>query len=261
MKIIETSPPPHTKNYILINSNGCHISITNGIKEVTIKNNCFLLIEKRRLLTTAPHDFIELNQVDINNVIKIMSPFFYGSELKNQGHTKNKTENHIFLIEKDKLSNELYKAIKLTNNYRLKLYKLACFLSKGQNPQSIFNALITSTTNLFSDKIRRIIECDTSKKWKLSTIAKEVCLSEISIRKKLSAENTSFYQILLEVRMKKAAMLILKNELQMSKISCMVGMSSVSHFIKVFNLYYGLTPKKFLTRQKEKRIQLERFGI
>ncbi|EEW4062217.1 helix-turn-helix transcriptional regulator, partial [Escherichia coli] len=137
----------------------------------------------------------------------------------------------------------------------------ACFLSKGQDPQRIFDALITSTTNLFSDRIRRIIELDTSKKWKLSTIAKEICLSEISIRKKLSAENTSFCQILLEVRMKKAAMLILRNELQMSKISCMVGISSVSHFIKVFNLYYGLTPKKFLTRQKEKRIRLESSDI
>ncbi|EHV3136324.1 helix-turn-helix transcriptional regulator [Escherichia coli] len=262
MKTIETRKKLHTNDYILINSNGCHISITNGIKAITIKSNCFLLIEKRRLLTTAPYDCIELNQGDINNVIKIMSPFFYDGKLKSLGHTKkNKTENYIFSIEKDKLSNELYKAIKSTNNYRLKLYKLACFLSKGQDPQRIFDALITSTTNLFSDRIRRIIDLDTSKKWKLSTIAKEICLSEISIRKKLSAENTSFCQILLEVRMKKAAMLILRNELQMSKISCMVGISSVSHFIKVFNLYYGLTPKKFLTRQKEKRIRLESSDI
>ncbi|HBA8925294.1 TPA: helix-turn-helix transcriptional regulator, partial [Escherichia coli] len=191
----------------------------------------------------------------LNNIIKIMSHFYYEGELKNKRHTQHNTDDYaLCAIETDALSNELFRTIKTTSNYRIKLYSLACFLSKAKNPQHLFNSLIISTTTLFSDKIRRIIERDTSKKWNLSDIAKECYLSEISIRKKLSAENTSFYQILLDVRMKKAAMLILRNELQISNIPYMIGISSVSHFIKIFNLYYGLTPKNFLIKHKEQCI-------
>ncbi|RAX32012.1 UNVERIFIED_CONTAM: AraC family transcriptional regulator [Escherichia coli] len=253
----------NANGYILISPNGCHINIINNSNKIMLNSNCFSLIEKRETLsieinspkTNSNYDFIELNQNDIKNVIKIMSPFYYEDEIKNQIHTQHNANSYVFPIETDALSSELYHAIKTTNNYRLKIYKLACFLSRSKNSQHLFYSLMTSITTLFSDKIRRIIESDTSKKWNLSTIAKEFYLSEVAIRKKLSAENTSFYQILLDVRMKKAAILILENELQICNISYMVGISSVSHFIKTFNLYYGLTPKKFLIKHKEKRIR------
>nr|WP_181876851.1 helix-turn-helix transcriptional regulator [Escherichia coli] len=70
-------------------------------------------------------------------------------------------------------------------------------------------------------------------------------MSEISVRKKLEAENTNFYQVLLDCRMAKAARLILDENNHINKITTMVGMSSASYFIKAFSSYYGITPKQF----------------
>lgn len=252
----------HTNGYIIIKPNGSYISIINDSKKIALESSCFFLIEKKQLLTievALPNinthcDFIDLNKNDINNIIKIMSPFFYEGEVKTEGHNQYNIDNCVFAIKIDALSNELFETIKTTNDHRLKLYALACFLLRVKKPQHLFNSLIISKTTLFSDKIRRVIENDTTQKWNLATIAEICCLSKIAIRKKLSAENTSFCQILLDVRMKKAAQLLLQNEFQISNVSYMVGISSVSHFIKTFTLYYGSTPKKFLIRHKEKCI-------
>ena len=252
----------HVNGYIIIKPNNAYIRIINDSKKIALESSCFFLIEKKKLLTievALPNinthcDFIDLNKDDINNIIKIMSPFFYEGEVKTERHNQYNIDNCVFPIKIDALSNELFETIKITNDHRQKLYALACFLLRVKKPQHLFNSFIISTTTLFSDKIRRIIENDTTQKWNLATIAEICCLSKIAIRKKLSAENTSFCQILLDVRMKKAAQLLLQNEFQISNVSYMVGISSVSHFIKTFTLYYGTTPKKFLIRHKEKCI-------
>ncbi|HHL9086392.1 helix-turn-helix transcriptional regulator [Escherichia coli] len=219
-----------------------------AIKKLKINNNEHYLIEKNNIMTVermkslsaSTPEYIELSQEEVNDIIKIMSPLYCKHE------RPEKIYENVFSIESDALSKELFDAIKKTKNYRLKIYKLACLLSKAKNPQGLFNSLFISTAVLFSDKVRKVIESDISKKWKLSSIAAEFHLSEIAIRKKLSSEKTTFYRILLDVRMEKAAILIMKNEFQIRNVSNMVGISSPSHFIKKFQSYYGLTPKKFI---------------
>ncbi|MCR6171709.1 helix-turn-helix transcriptional regulator, partial [Escherichia coli] len=63
---------------------------------------------------------------------------------------------------------------------------------------------------------------------------------------RLNAEQTTFYQILLERRMNKAIQLLFDNELQVDMIAKKVGFSSVSYFIKTFKKHFGVTPKSFL---------------
>ncbi|HCS0032305.1 TPA: helix-turn-helix transcriptional regulator, partial [Escherichia coli] len=87
---------------------------------------------------------------------------------------------------------------------------------------------------------------DLSKRWRLERVAEIFNVSEISIRKRLNAEQTTFYQILLERRMNKAIQLLFDNELQVDMIAKKVGFSSVSYFIKTFKKHFGVTPKSFL---------------
>ena len=86
---------------------------------------------------------------------------------------------------------------------------------------------------------------DISKKWKLSDIADELNMSEISVRKKLDIEESNFNQLLLDARMNKAIKYLIKNTHQINIISSLVGYSSISYFIKTFKEYYGITPKQF----------------
>lgn len=239
-------------DYIIIATNNDNINININKYSLNLDKETFYFLgnNHRLIINTIKFlddiypslELIELNQQDINDVIKIMTPLHYKQK------ELTKPNKQIFTIKVDNLSKELFDAIKRTSDRQLKSYMLACFLSKSQASQDLFNSLIMSGCVLFSDTVQRIIESNISKKWKLSLIAKELHLSEIAIRKKLSRENTNFNKILLDIRMNKAAILILKNERSISFISKFVGISSPSHFIKIFQLYYGVTPKKFLQK-------------
>ncbi|EPO1627469.1 AraC family invasion system transcriptional regulator VirF, partial [Shigella sonnei] len=70
-------------------------------------------------------------------------------------------------------------------------------------------------------------------------------LSEIAVRKRLESEKLTFQQILLDIRMHHAAKLLLNSQSYINDVSRLIGISSPSYFIRKFNEYYGITPKKF----------------
>ncbi|EON2115347.1 AraC family invasion system transcriptional regulator VirF, partial [Shigella sonnei] len=57
----------------------------------------------------------------------------------------------------------------------------------------------------FSDQIRKIVEKNIEKRWRLSDISNNLNLSEIAVRKRLESEKLTFQQILLDIRMHHAA--------------------------------------------------------
>ncbi|GJH96767.1 hypothetical protein ECZC10_46150 [Escherichia coli] len=59
-------------------------------------------------------------------------------------------------------------------------------------------SILSSGVIKFSDKLIKVLEQDLSKRWRLERVAEIFNVSEISIRKRLNAEQTTFYQILLE---------------------------------------------------------------
>ena len=75
-------------------------------------------------------------------------------------------------------------------------------------------------------------------------IADAFNISEVSVRKRLEAENISFYKILADSRMNKALTLLLDSDYHLSKIAKSVGVSSSSYLIKTFKHRFGVTPKQ-----------------
>nr|WP_208483113.1 helix-turn-helix transcriptional regulator [Escherichia coli] len=111
---------------------------------------------------------------------------------------------------------------------------------------SLIQSILSSGIIRFSDKLIKILDQDLSKRWRLGDIAEIFNVSEVSIRKRLDAEQTTFYQILYERKMNKALQLLLDNELQVDLIAKKIGISSTSYFIKSFKKHFGVTPKSFL---------------
>ncbi|EMW3203496.1 helix-turn-helix transcriptional regulator [Escherichia coli] len=198
-----------------------------------------------------PYDFVEFKSQDVDNLLKIMAPM-YSPHKRITGNTIDK-DNGILLINNNGISLSLFSEMKKPMNDRLKAYMIAYFLSESNEVENIYLSLVRSATVHFRDKVKQLIENDIAMKWQLSLIAEEFNVSEITIRKKLEMEKTSFYQILLDVRMQTAARLILKNEHQINKVATMVGISSPSYFIRVFHSYYGMTPKNFYFYYKGRR--------
>ncbi|EJH1737795.1 helix-turn-helix transcriptional regulator, partial [Escherichia coli] len=85
--------------------------------------------------------------------------------------------------------------------------------------------------------------------WKLEHISELMYISNVTLRKRLSAENKKFTQILLETRMNHALELLLTTDKNITTISRQVGYGSVSYFIKLFKKHYGETPKKIITQR------------
>ncbi|EEZ5278409.1 helix-turn-helix transcriptional regulator [Escherichia coli] len=97
----------------------------------------------------------------------------------------------------------------------------------------------------FCDKIREIVEDQLERKWKVADLADIFYCSEVAIRKKLEKENTNFNQLMHDIRMKKAAKMILNTDCNVSRVASAIGISSTSYFIKQFKKFYGVTPKKY----------------
>ncbi|WP_242457610.1 helix-turn-helix transcriptional regulator [Citrobacter portucalensis] len=164
--------------------------------------------------------------------------------------SERRLKDKIHLVSGEGINKILFEGMSESENSALEIYKIACLISKSDNPEKIYWSLCLSASQYFSDRVRSVIESDLSRKWRLSSISEALSLSEISVRKKLESENTSFYQVLLDARMQKAARLILDENHHINKISSKLGMSSTSYFIKTFSTYYGVTPKQFYLHYK-----------
>lgn len=245
-------------NLIIIYANNYTLSIkVFNNDEIIVEKGCFAIIEKhsRFILQInkfnggTPYEYVELDKNDIDNVLKIMDPMY--NLYKPRTESGLKIEKRVSLIRCDAIATSLFCKVKENKNERLRAYEIACLLSMSDEPDKVYISLSRSATVYFCDVVRKLIENNIEKKWQLSLISHEMNLSEVTIRKRLESENTSFYQILLDVRMQKAAKLILKNDFQIGRVAKMVGMSSASYFIKVFSSYYGVTPKGYFRNHKE----------
>ncbi|HDI3035225.1 helix-turn-helix transcriptional regulator [Cronobacter dublinensis] len=179
----------------------------------------------------------------VRNLINILEPSlkFIPVDIANERKLKDK----IHIVPGDGINKILFQSIKENEDAASEIYKIACLILKSDKPEKIYWSLRLSASSFFSDRVKNLIESDLTQKWRLSTISEMLSLSEIAVRKKLEAENTSFYQILLDARMQKAAKLILDENHHLRKVASSIGMSSTSYFIKTFSSYYGATPKQF----------------
>lgn len=164
--------------------------------------------------------------------------------------SERRLTDKIHRVSGEGINKILFEGMSESKNSASEIYKIACLISKSESPDKIYWSLCLSASQYFSDRVKSVIESDLSRKWRLSSISEALSLSEIAVRKKLESENTSFYQVLLDARMQKAARLILDENHHINKISSKLGMSSTSYFIKTFSTYYGVTPKQFYLHYK-----------
>ena len=191
-----------------------------------------------------------LNEHELNRLITILTPDIRAGIQQISG--ERKLDSKIHIVSRKGVNKLLFDHFKESDNHVSDIYNLAYIISKSKQLEKIYWSLCVSASRFFSDRVRDLLESDLSKKWRLSYVSEAFCMSEISVRKKLEAENTNFYHVLLDCRMAKAARLILDENNHINKITTMVGMSSASYFIKAFSSYYGITPKQFSSYYKKR---------
>ena len=85
-------------------------------------------------------------------------------------------------------------------------------------------------------------------------LADGVGISRVHMHRKLKElTNQSARDLIRNIRLKRAAFLLTKKNLQISDVVYTVGFSNLSHFSKSFKLVYGVSPKEFKENQLESR--------
>ncbi|EAM2857804.1 AraC family transcriptional regulator [Salmonella enterica] len=126
-----------------------------------------------------------------------------------------------------------------------------------QFESDIIKTLAGMVKPMIKDKVISIIKSDLTKQWTTGKVSDILCISEISLRKKLDLENERFLEILTDLRMNEALKLLTTTEGSVEKISRDVGYCTTSYFIKVFKSYFGYTPKQITLRGKNRIIKDE----
>ncbi|MCW0232158.1 MAG: helix-turn-helix transcriptional regulator [Ferrovibrio sp.] len=91
-------------------------------------------------------------------------------------------------------------------------------------------------------KVRRLLETALAEPWTAPVAAKRLALSEATLRRRLAAEGTSFGDLLTDVRMSYAMLLLQSTEYAVNRIALEVGYESASRFAIRFRERFGFPP-------------------
>lgn len=239
--------------YTILYAKNCTISIRDEeLNEEMVINkgsiaffqrNINIRITMIKYAEYEPYEIYTLTNDTLVKLVKILeSVMSFPIEIT----SKNRSLYHkVFSIDGTDYHKFMFESITKPGDDNATIYELACLFTQVKQTDEIYTSLCISASRYFSDSVRKIIESNLSKKWKLSNVSEALNLSEVAVRKKLESENTNFNQMLLDVRMQKARRLILDENNHIGRISSSLGMSSTSYFIRLFSNYYGVTPKQF----------------
>lgn len=242
-----------TNKYLIIHTDNCDLTIHKDNKDLFFPQGSFVFMErgikfsckiKKENEEKRPYRAIRLNKdelIMLKDIFKSTHSYYLDEKI-----IKRKQRNKIIGADGCYEYVKIFDRIESASDRTLKLLKLAYVISRMGIAQEIVHSLIASAAITFTDKVRCMIEKNTSRKWRMNMIADEFNISEISVRKRLESEGGSFNNLLVEVRMNRAMQLLLENELQIHQISKAVGILSPSYFIKSFKNHFGITPKQFI---------------
>lgn len=126
------------------------------------------------------------------------------------------------------------------------IYSFYYILSHFIEDNTLPTVIKDSSENTLKEKVYNIISNNLNKSWTLDNMAKHLCLSSSSLKRKLQHEDATFSDICLSARMNAAAKLLKKRELSVQKISQQCGYDNYSYFITVFRKNFNITPKKYM---------------
>ncbi len=104
--------------------------------------------------------------------------------------------------------------------------------------------------NDLTQRVRRCLATDPHKIWTAAEVAKSLMMSEVMLRRKLSAENTALRNLMIDVRMSSALALLQATDWPISAIAQYVGYESSSRFAERFRKRFGFAPTMIRGHQR-----------
>lgn len=91
-------------------------------------------------------------------------------------------------------------------------------------------------------KLRRLFATDLAAPWTMAVVAKHLAMSEATLRRRLAAEGTTLGDLLTDLRMSSAMVLLQSTDFAVNRIALEVGYESASRFAIRFRERFGFPP-------------------
>ena len=93
-----------------------------------------------------------------------------------------------------------------------------------------------------SKQIRQLVARDTAVNWQIRDVARQLGMSETTLRRRLADEGTSFRELSGSVKMMRALTLLQTSPLGVAQVAYAVGYESPARFAAKFRAHFGCTP-------------------
>ncbi len=101
-----------------------------------------------------------------------------------------------------------------------------------------------AAANKVSTRVRQLVGSEVTRRWRAGAVARQLGMSEATLRRRLESEATTFRRVLQEVRMGRALVLLQSSELSVVQVAYEVGYDSVSQFSARFRRHFGQSPRQ-----------------
>lgn len=117
----------------------------------------------------------------------------------------------------------------------------------------VASANVDKTKEEYLDKITQLIlQNIDDPDFNVEMLAQKMCMSRSSLHRKIKeVANMTPIDFIRLIRLKRAAVLMKEKGYRVSEVCEKVGISSPSYFIKLFQRQFGMTPKEFISGNKE----------
>lgn len=106
------------------------------------------------------------------------------------------------------------------------------------------HSLLHPPVPTLATRIRAMVAADPMREWASADVEGALGMSGATLRRHLAAEGMSLRQVIGDVRLTHALMLLLSKRLPVKSVARLVGYASVSTFIKRFRERYGVEPSR-----------------
>lgn len=108
---------------------------------------------------------------------------------------------------------------------------------------SLKGVRISQAENLsLTARVRRLFEASIADPWTIATVADRLALSEATLRRRLALEGTTVGDLLVDIRMSQALLLLQSTDQAVNRIALDVGYESPSRFANRFRERFGFAP-------------------
>lgn len=105
--------------------------------------------------------------------------------------------------------------------------------------------------NSWSQRVRAVVAADLALSWEIGEVCSRLATTESTLRRNLKREDTSFREVLYDLRLSSALMQLLQTNLPVYRVAYDCGYQSVSRFTSNFRKRFGVPPTQFRSSVSE----------